>query len=149
MSRRRSRPARTRRRRVSHHAGRRRDRPDRRPSNRSSPSPAARPPPRPPPPPPALRRSPPARGSHPGSPVAELLARRLAVVEGDLPPFLELLPLLVALAGNDDGVARLRPAQRQRDRLAAVDHDLQLLRPSGSACDFADDLLRVLRARVV
>src|SRR3954466_2091148 len=98
MSRRRSPPARIRRRRVSHRAGRRRDRPDRRPSNRSSPLPAARLLPRPPPPPPALPRSPPARASHRGSQPADLLARDLAVVEGNLPPFLKLLPLLMALA---------------------------------------------------
>ena len=71
----------------------------------------------------ALRRSAlgTARSSGPGppaSPRAELLPRHLAVVEGDLPPALELLALLVALAGDHDRVAR-RPRSASASAIAA------------------------------
>ena len=56
------------------------------------------------------------------------LAGNLAVVEWDLPPALELLALLVPLAGQDHHVARLRQLDRPLDRLAAVGLDLQLRR---------------------
>ena len=81
---------------------------------------------------------------------AQLLASHLAVVEGDLAAALELLALLVALAGDHDGVARAAPARGQRDRGAAVGLDLHpAARPSGAGEDLADDRLGVLRARVV
>ena len=58
------------------------------------------------------------RGSRRAAQLPQLLAGDLAVVEGDLAPALELLPLLVALAGDDDGVARLglarAPARSRR-----------------------------------
>ena len=70
---------------------------------------------------------PPASSVHAGLPsLPQLLAGDLAVVEGDLAAVLELLALLVALAGDHDRVAGLGPAQRQRDRGAAVDLDLDL-----------------------
>ena len=65
-----------------------------------------------------------ARGSRRTAQLPQLLAGDLAVVEGDLAAVLELLALLVALAGDHDRVARLGPPEREGDRGAAVDLDL-------------------------
>src|SRR3954469_7073892 len=69
------------------------------------------------------------------------------VVERDLAPGLELLPLLVALAGDDHDVARLGDRHRTLDRGPAVDLDVD----AGAAAleDRRDDRVRVLAARVV
>ena len=69
----------------------------------------------------------------------ELLAGDLAVVEGDLPAALELLALLVALAGDHDEIAGRGPAERQRDRRPAVGLDLDALAAVGG--DPLEDLL--------
>ena len=81
---------------------------DRRPRRRSRPRPGRRSP----------RRSAAAICSGPQlQSRPQLLARDLAVVEGDLAAVLELLALLVALAGDHDGVAGPGPAQaRARSR---------------------------------
>ena len=101
---------------------------DRRPPRRPARRPRRGPRPR------ARRRSPPAgRASRRAPQPPQLLAGDLAVVEGDLAAALEFLALLVALAGDDDGVAGLGPAERQRDRGAAVDLDLDLARSPSSA----------------
>ena len=94
----------------------------------------------------AAGRSSAARSSPRG---AQLLAGDLAVVEGDLAAVLELLALLVALAGDHDRVAG--PARSKASAIAA--------RRSGSTStpppspdpgeDLGDDRLRVLGARVV
>ena len=70
------------------------------------------------------------------------------VVERLLAPALELLALLVALAGDHDDVAGPRERDGARDRRAAVDLalDVPAARPGR---DRLDDRLRVLRARVV
>ena len=74
----------------------------------------------------------------------QLLDRDLAVIEGDLATVLELLPLLVPLAGDHDHVARPGAPEREGDRGAAVDLDLDRgpLRDPGD--DLGDDRLRIL-----
>src|SRR3954451_3437053 len=69
------------------------------------------------------------------------------VVERDLAPGLELLPLLVALAGDDHDVAGLGDRDRLLDRGAAVDLDVDAA--PAALQDLGDDRLRVLVARVV
>src|SRR3954451_16202001 len=69
------------------------------------------------------------------------------VVERDLASRLELLPLLVALAGDDHDVARLGDRDRSLDRGAAVDLDVDAA--PAALQDLGDDGLRVLIARVV
>ena len=80
----------------------------------------------------------------PGDETLELLAGDVAVVEGDLPAVLELLALLVALAGDHDEVAGLRPAERQRDRGTPVGLDHGALAAVGRDAleDLLDDRLR-------
>jgi hypothetical protein len=80
--------------------------------------------------------------------LAQLIAGNVAVIEGDLAAVLELLALLVALAGDDDGVTAAGLAERQRYRSPPVGLDLDrtVLNPSH---DLADDRLRVFGARVV
>ena len=97
---------------------------DRRPQRRARRRPRRRPRP------PARRRSPPRSASRRAAQLAQLLAGDLAIVEGDLAAVLELLALLVPLAGDDDGVARPGPAQRQGDRRPPVDLDLELGGPA-------------------
>src|SRR3954468_1231856 len=69
---------------------------------------------------------------------SELLAGDLTVVERDLATVFELLPLLVPLAGDDDGVPLRGLVQRQPDREAPVGLDLD---PGGAAIEPGDDLL--------
>ncbi len=125
----RSPPRRTRRRRRARRAGRRRGRPARPRASRSPPAAAS----------PARPRRRPRRPIaaaissgvelHAGAAqLPQLLAGDLAVVEGDLAAVLELLALLVALAGDHDRVARPARAQRQRDRRAPVGLDLDARR---------------------
>src|SRR3954469_19618685 len=68
------------------------------------------------------------------------------VVEGHGPDVLELLIALVALAGDDDHVARLGQRDRALDGLVAVDDALGLRRPLS---DLGHDRLGILVARVV
>src|SRR5204862_5879942 len=63
------------------------------------------------------------------------------VVEGDLAPVLELLALLVALAGDHHDVARARCVDGAPDRLAAVDHHLDAVGALDPGHDFGDDRL--------
>src|SRR3954452_5068493 len=106
------------------------------------------------------RAGPPARGAGAASRAPAACAtrsgdqsrtQRLAgdgdVVERDLAPPLELLPLLVALAGDDHDVARLGDRDRSLDRGAAVDLDVDAA--PAALQDLGDDRLRVLVARVV
>ncbi len=76
----------------------------------------------------------------------------VAVVERDLPAAVELLPLLVALAGDHDQVARLRPAASARAIAArrSGSTSTQFAAVGGDALeDLRDDRLGVLGARVV
>src|SRR4051812_2846601 len=106
------------------------------------------------------RAGPPARGAGAASRAPAACAtrsgdqsrtQRLAgdgdVVERDLAPPLELLALLVALAGDDDDVARLRDAHGALDRGAAVELDVDAR--AAALEDLGDDRARVLVARVV
>ena len=83
------------------------------------------------------------------------LAGDLAVVERHLAAVLELLSLLVALAGDETDVARLASSTARSIALAAVGLDLQRRRaPARSAASapstiVRDDRVRVLGARVV
>ena len=83
---------------------------------------------------------------------AQLLGGDHAVVEGDLAAAGELLALLVALAGDQDGVARPGHGQGGPDGGPPVDLDQEPARP-GAAGDalghLVDDRLRVLGAGVV
>ena len=83
--------------------------------------------------------------------LAQLLAGDLAVVEGDLPPALELLALLVALAGDHDGVAGLGAAPSASAIAARRSTSTSTSAPALAipATIFGDDRLRVLGARVV
>ncbi len=89
---------------------------------------------------------------HAPGPAAEppqLLLGHLAIVERDLPPARELLSLLVTLAGDDDGVARVPPPRaRARSRPAGPARP-RPRRFGDPGQDLGDDRLRLLRARVV
>src|SRR4051794_3982399 len=77
---------------------------------------------------------------------AQSVTRHGAVVERLLPPTLELLALLVALARDHDHVALAGALDRHRDRPAAV--HLALRRGAGAGQHLVHDRVRVLRARV-
>src|SRR5215218_2480636 len=82
--------------------------------------------------------------------LAERGARDLDVVERLLAPAGELLPLLVALAGDHDDVARLGQLDRLGDRRAAVGFAFHVKRSAAHAAhDLVDDRLGRLRARVI
>src|SRR3954471_6798415 len=77
----------------------------------------------------------------------QCLAGDLDVVERHLHAVGELLALLVALAGDQHDLARLRQADRVVDRLATIDDRRRAA--GGALQDLGDDRLGGLRARVV
>ena len=79
----------------------------------------------------------------------QLLAGHLAVVEGDLATVLELLALLVALAGDHHRVARPARARRRARSRRAGRARTSTPPVAGPGEDLGDDRLRVLGARVV
>ena len=96
----------------------------------------------------ARRSAPRPRSSSPHRPQG--VARDLDVVERLLAPALELLALLVALAGDHDDVAGPRELDRARDRRPAVGVALDVRRTGRDPGeDLVDDRLRRLGARVV
>src|SRR4029450_4520261 len=130
------------------------DPPHGRRESRSPRAAARRPPPaREPPPRPPRRAHPPRARStwRAGGEAPQLLAGHVPVVEGDLAPALELLPLLVSLAGDHHGVAVAGPPERRGARRSAIllhdDLGVRILRDS--LPDLIDDRARVFGARIV